>query len=213
MAIRPRKKHKRMKWARYKCKPPFIQEHDGEWWALGQTGRLTPPLQKAGDSQLQQIIIMKKYSPSIARDLDFCVNDPKWLNVQTESTAWTNTVQANPKSLWVKICLQMLARHLRSSWVGCVLRKGIAQWDREWIQMVFCSWPLPTPRPSSEKLELSSASRQRNAWLPSEITWPYQGAKEKASWECERGEWIYKTGQKRAGTQSHRKVKHIWKHV
>lgn len=39
---------------------------------------------------------MKAYSPSVARSLDFCVNDPKWLNVQAESTVRADTMQAKP---------------------------------------------------------------------------------------------------------------------
>ena len=38
---------------------------------------------------------MKECSPRIARNLDFYVNNPKWLDVQTECTVWTNTAQAN----------------------------------------------------------------------------------------------------------------------
>lgn len=38
---------------------------------------------------------MKECRPSAARNLNFYAHDPKWLTVQTESTLWTNIVQAN----------------------------------------------------------------------------------------------------------------------
>lgn len=50
---------------------------------------------------------------------------------------------------------------LGSSCIGWFLSKGITEWDREWIQMVLCSWPFPIPPPSPEKIELSSASPTR----------------------------------------------------
>lgn len=169
-------------------------------------------LKGVADVQLWRLIIMKECRPSVARNLDFYVKDPKWwFSVQTESTVYTNTEQANWNMPQAKFCLQMLFRGLGSSWVGCVLSWGpsaVGLWvDPDGFSAVDLCQSLPFSR--KDWVHLCVIPREMP--VGSEMNWPHQGAQEKTGREGEQGgEWRLHQGRK---DRDHRRVKHIWKHV
>ena len=118
--------------------------------------------------------------PSVARNLDFYVKDPKWwLSVQTESTVYTNTEQANWNMPQAKFCLQMLVPGLGSSWVGCVLSwgpSGMGLWvDPDGFSAVDLCQSLPFSR--KDWVHLCVIPREMP--VGSETNWPHQDAQEK----------------------------------
>ena len=143
------------------------------------------------DVQLWWLIIMKECRPSVARNLDFYVKDPKWwFSVQTESTVYTNTEQANWNMPQAKFCLQMLFRGLGSSWVGCVLSwgpSGVGLWvDPDGFSAVGLCQSLPFSR--KDWVQLCVIPREMP--VASEMNWPHQDAQEKTGREGEQGgEW------------------------
>lgn len=138
---------------------------------------------------------MNECRSSAVRNLDFYMNDPKWLNILVESTVWTSIVQANRNKLVSQVMFADAGPGLGSfslvSWVTALKTWTVS--GSRWFLAVGLRQSLPL---FQNRLSLVLCHPLRNVWLPSEITWPYQGAKEETSWEWEHGEC-----EKWAGTQ------------
>lgn len=133
-----------------KVNSPFPKSTNGEWWELGETGGFMLHLKRAADSQLEWVVVVKEGRPSVARNLDFYVSDPKWLSVPTASTVWTNTSAGQPKQAcepnspcrcWSRV---LEAHGWVVSWVRALKSEAVS--GSRWFSAVGLSPSLPLLR-------------------------------------------------------------------
>lgn len=144
---------------------------------------------------------MKECRPSVARNLDFCMNDPKWLSVQTESTVWTNTSAGWPKPAsepnsvcrcWSRV---WEAHGWVVSWVRALKSRTVS--GSRWLSTVGFTHPSPFSRKDWVKLCVTPRK------MPGCPLRPIDLIRVKGGSQLRVGAWENKhtISRKRAGTQ------------